>query len=205
MLPKSVSLNIPFNEWFESEELIECGGDIEVETMGAWLVPRIRGNRVRGLAQDTFKRPELSDYLRTVGRLRVIEGEEPRPYRKGALYVWNHAQGYTTNQAKYDERRGLWMTASISAAEDLFASRRLTILRNAPTDYGLEVAQIARKDKLAVFHKDNPDLPNDPALVIAEACGLYKFFNINKKRGSTLEASRAVYETIKARRAAAMR
>lgn len=201
--PKSVALNIPFDEWFQSEELIECAGNIEIEAMGAWLIPRLRANRVRGLAMDTFGKPELTTFISEVGRIRVIDGEEPPPYRKGGLYVWHHAQGFTTNQAKYEERRGLWMTASIAAAENEFAAERLRILETRPVEYGLEVAQIERKGKLAVFHKENPDLPNDPALVIAEAVGLYKFFNINKKRESTLAAAKAAYEKIRAKRRAA--
>ena len=200
LLPKSEHLNIPFGEWFE-DGLNECGGDVEVGEVAAWTAKEIAAHRVRGLAMDTFKKPSFLEALsespefRELG-IRVQPGDEARPYSRRVLNVWNHPQGFTENKTIYDKKRGLWMTASLAAAEEELMAGRVRILETKPVRYGMEIASVERKDKLARIVKDNHDLPNDPAVVLVEAIGLYQFMRHNAKRASVMEATRAIYDRL---------
>ena len=169
LLPKS--RDIKFDEWFD-DGVIGCDGEMfDVEIMGEWLAPKIKFNRVRGIAMDTFKKSALITSLENHG-INLVEGEEPVGYNPNHVPLWHHPQTPTGGRSKLDRKRGLWMTESIASAEDQFYGRTIRVVSNTPTRHGLETMQVdLHGGQGTTLEKQHDESPNDAGVVIVEACG----------------------------------
>lgn len=193
LLAKTAVLNIPFDRWFREGGLMSQP-ELAEKAVVSWLAPRIRKYRVRGMTMDTEKAPQVRNLLRRQHGFIVKRGEEPPAYSARFIRYWPHPQGWTNGASYYDKGVGLWMTSSIDHAEEMLGNGKVKVLETMPVRYGLEVAQVERKNKMAIFVKDGmEDLPNDPAVVIAEACGLRDLFVTNRQRGDAVQFARDFY------------
>ena len=192
LLDRAVALNIPFDEWFAGG-LMPHTNSFPEKTLLAWLIPRLKEHRVRGLTMDTEKSTQVRSRLAQAG-FQVVRGDVPLPHRPTTVYYWPHPQSWTGGQSEHLKGKGLWMTASIDHAQELLVGGKLRVLESPAVRYGLEIASVEREGKHAKIVKEDEELPNDPAVVLIEAAGLLEHFQANAKAGLAADAAEKAYQ-----------
>ena len=142
---------------------------------------------------DVFKAPRFRSAMEERG-IRVLQGKRPLPYTKEQVPMWIHPQGAQEGKANYNRKTGLWMKASIMDTEELIVGNQIKLLHTRPLKHGLESTSVDEKSGGAVLVKESAHSPNDAAVVLVEACGLYRFIVSNQQRGDAAEQARIMYQ-----------
>ena len=119
---RAIDDQAPYVEWTEAGYMRAYDGTVmDFEAVARWLVECKREYGLRRIAYDAWGFPELIRELKRHGVTVAEEGDNPF----ADFQLEPHPQGFAQRS-----KGGLAMPSSINAAERLFHTRRLRVLRN---------------------------------------------------------------------------